>query len=75
MDDKGTYNPVMTETEHLRARKQQSPKLKIDDGTRSLIKLRMELRGLPRRQPDGSKRAILSIARAGKRYIIMSGST
>jgi IS30 family transposase len=29
--DKGMYNPVMAETERLRARKQQRPKLKIAD--------------------------------------------
>jgi IS30 family transposase len=45
--DKGMYNPVMAETGHPRARKQQRPKLKIDDEARGLIKPQLELRWSP----------------------------
>jgi IS30 family transposase len=45
--DKGMYNPLMAEMEHLRARKQQSPKLKIDDEVWNLIKPQLEQRWSP----------------------------
>ena len=47
MDRGGVYNPFMAEMEHLNARKQQSPKLKIDDKVWPIIKPQLELRRSP----------------------------
>ncbi|GHT98661.1 transposase InsI for insertion sequence element IS30A [Spirochaetia bacterium] len=45
--DNGMYNPLMAEIEHLKARKQQSPKLKIDGEVWNLIKPQLERRWSP----------------------------
>jgi IS30 family transposase len=46
--DRGMYNPFLAEMEHLKAGKNQSPKLKIDDEAWKLIKPQLELRRSPR---------------------------
>jgi IS30 family transposase len=45
--DRGMYNPFLAEMEHLKARKQQSPKLKIDNKVWDIIKPQLELRWSP----------------------------
>lgn len=45
--DSGSYNPFLAEFEHLRQRRYQSPKLKIDAETWKLIKPQLELRWSP----------------------------
>jgi IS30 family transposase len=45
--DRGMYNPLMAEMEHLRARKQQGTKLKIDEEVWALIKPQLEQRWSP----------------------------
>ncbi len=45
--DEGYYNPLIAEYEHLRQRKNQSPKLKIDNKSWQLIKPKLQLRWSP----------------------------
>jgi IS30 family transposase len=45
--DRGMYNPIVAEMNHLQGRKHQSPKLKIDDGAWNLIKPQLEQRWSP----------------------------
>ena len=45
--DNGNYSPLLAEYEHLRMRKNQCPKLKIDTFTWNLIKPKLEIRWSP----------------------------
>jgi IS30 family transposase len=45
--DRGMYNPITAEMNHLQERKQQRAKLKIDDGVWNLIKPQLEQRWSP----------------------------
>jgi len=45
--DEGYYNPLLAEYEHLRQRKNQCPKLKIDSKSWQLIKPKLEIRWSP----------------------------
>ena len=45
--DDGYYNPLLAEYEHLRQRKNQCPKLKIDSKAWQLIKPKLEIRWSP----------------------------
>ena len=45
--DSGSYNPFLAEYEHLKQRRYQSPRLKIDNTAWQLIKPKLELRWSP----------------------------
>lgn len=45
--DSGSYNPFLAEYDHLKQRRHQCPKLKIDTDTWKLIKPKLELRWSP----------------------------
>jgi transposase, IS30 family len=64
--DSGSYNPFIAECEHLRQRRYQSPKLKIDSIAWSLIKPRLELRWSPDQIANWLKREYPEYAMSGK---------
>jgi len=64
--DAGSYKPFIAEYDHLRQRRQQSPKLKIDSDILAVIKPRMELRWSPDQIANWLKRDYPDFAMSGK---------